>query len=345
MIYPIEFFNTVAEVRRIQLEPEKNVMVTVGPGSYWVSGTLEYGNKECHVLIGRYSSLAHRVAFEIGYNHDYHRVTTYPFNDLSIDDGQTHADKANKNQIIIGNDVWLGCDVKIMGGVRIGNGAVIGAGAVVAKDIPPYAVAVGNPVRVIKYRFSDEIIDKLQKIKWWNWEYNKIQSNFSLMEDVEAFCDKFYPEVEDNIVYGEISEYLSNLHDAGWKLYLLSADFAEKFSVWKSVIDQYMEYFTADDKVALLLEISPGNEAIKGLNEIRTKLSIDGESAPLINSYEKCGDGVSFDVLPYVDCYITNRVDISSQYVDYAVNYGVNVISGLDKYIFEKERKKYNTRS
>ncbi len=340
MIYPIEIFNIADEVRRIQLEPEQKVIVTAGPGSYLVSGSLEYGNEGCHVLIGRYSSLAHRITFEVGYNHDYHRVTTYPFDDLSSTDKQNHADKVNKNQVIVGNDVWLGCDVTIMGGVRIGNGAVIGAGAVVAKDIPPYAVVVGNPARVIKYRFSDEIIDKLQKIKWWNWEKQKIQSNFSLMEDVEAFCDKFYPEVEDNIVSSKVSEELANLHYAGWKLYLLSADFTGNFPVWKSVINQYIDYFTADDKVALLLEVSSGDEAIKGLDEIRTQLSLAGDSAPLISSYQKCTEGISFEVLPYVDCYITNRDDISSQYVDYAVNYGVNVISGLDKYIFEKERGK-----
>ena len=60
-----------------------------------------------------------------------------------------------------------------MGGVRIGNGAVIGARAIVAKNVPPYAVAVGNQARVIKYRFPQEIIDKLQKIKWWNWPDEK----------------------------------------------------------------------------------------------------------------------------------------------------------------------------
>ena len=76
-----------------------------------------------------------------------------------------------------------------MGGVRIGNGAVIGARAIVAKNVPPYAVAVGNQARVIKYRFPQEIIDKLQKIKWWNWSDEKILSLLSELKGVRRFVD------------------------------------------------------------------------------------------------------------------------------------------------------------
>lgn len=70
-------------------------------------------------------------------------------------------------QISIGNDVFIGMNVTILDGVSIGDGAVIGAGAVVSKDIPPYAIAVGNPIKVIKYRFTDDIINRLLSIKWW----------------------------------------------------------------------------------------------------------------------------------------------------------------------------------
>ena len=64
--------------------------------------------------------------------------------------------------------------MRILGGVKIGNGAVIGTGAVVAKNIPPYAIAVGNPARVIKYRFDEETIKKLLAVKWWNWDLKKL---------------------------------------------------------------------------------------------------------------------------------------------------------------------------
>lgn len=82
----------------------------------------------------------------------------------------------------IGNDVWIGSNSTILGGVKVGDGAVIGAGAVVTKDIPPYAVAVGVPAKVIKYRFSQEKIDQLLKIAWWNWTDEQIIENKEMFE-------------------------------------------------------------------------------------------------------------------------------------------------------------------
>lgn len=334
MMIPVKYSNFEAKVRKLSLTASKQHFLTFGPGSYFVEGRLDFGNDKCHLLVGRYSSLAHRLVFEVGMNHDYHETTTYPFYNLSVGDGQTHAAKANKNQAIIGNDVWIGYGVTIFGGVRIGNGAVIGAGAVVAKDIPAYAIAVGNPAKVIKYRFSKDIIEKLQKIKWWNWPEEKIKENLILMRDVEAFCDKFYPQSEMEIQSSDLSKQLEQLHNDGWKLYLMSADFASEWPAWESIVEQYLDSFTAKDKVALVLEVAGENRIDQGISSITRKLDVMGESAPLIISYEKENEGVSLDVLPYIDCYIINREDISSQYIDYADTYDVKVMSGLDRYIF-----------
>lgn len=79
--------------------------------------------------------------------------------------------------IIIGNDVWIGANVLIMDGVKIGNGAIIGAHSLVVKNVPDYAIIAGVPGKVIKYRFSDEIIAELNKINWWDWEKEKIIRN------------------------------------------------------------------------------------------------------------------------------------------------------------------------
>jgi len=86
--------------------------------------------------------------------------------------------------------------VTILSGVKIGDGAVLGAGAVVTKDIPSYAIVVGNPGRIIKYRFSPETIQKLLKIQWWNWSKEKIQKNIYklLSPNVEEFINKFYQD-------------------------------------------------------------------------------------------------------------------------------------------------------
>jgi virginiamycin A acetyltransferase len=92
-----------------------------------------------------------------------------------------------RKRIKIGNDVFIGANVTILDGVTIGNGAVIGAGAVVSKDIPPYAIAVGVPIKVIKYRFDEAIISKLLEIEWWNYsldELKEIEQNFF---DVERY--------------------------------------------------------------------------------------------------------------------------------------------------------------
>lgn len=82
-----------------------------------------------------------------------------------------------KGDTIVGNDVWFGQNVTVMPGVHIGDGAIIGANSVVASDIPPYAVAVGNPARVVKKRFDDETISKLLDLKWWDWDIEKISDN------------------------------------------------------------------------------------------------------------------------------------------------------------------------
>lgn len=75
---------------------------------------------------------------------------------------------------MIGNDVWIGREAKILPGVKVGDGAIIGAYAVVAKDVPAYCVAVGNPARVVKKRFDDDIIALLEKVQWWNWPIEDI---------------------------------------------------------------------------------------------------------------------------------------------------------------------------
>ncbi|MBO5552095.1 MAG: CatB-related O-acetyltransferase [Lachnospiraceae bacterium] len=87
----------------------------------------------------------------------------------------------------IGSDVWLGNDVRIMGGVKIGDGAVVGTGALVTKDIPPYSINVGVPAKTIKYRFTEEQIEKLLTSKWWEKDEQWINSNIDRFSDVEVF--------------------------------------------------------------------------------------------------------------------------------------------------------------
>ena len=88
----------------------------------------------------------------------------------------------NKDKLKIGNDVWIGSHVLVNGGVHIGNGACIGAGAVVVKDVPPYAIVGGVPAKIIRYRFSEDIITKLQGLQWWDMPEEKLKENINLFQ-------------------------------------------------------------------------------------------------------------------------------------------------------------------
>lgn len=91
----------------------------------------------------------------------------------------------------IGNDVFIGANVTVLDGVTIGDGAVIGAGAVVSKDIPPYAIAVGCPIRIVRYRMTEEQIAAMQRIQWWNWDDDRLQEVEKMFEDTDGFIEKW----------------------------------------------------------------------------------------------------------------------------------------------------------
>ena len=103
----------------------------------------------------------------------------------------SNTDKIEERKpISIGNDVFIGANVTVLDGVTIGDGAIIGAGAVVSKYIPPYAIAVGCPIKIIRYRFDEEKIKALRKIEWWNFDEEKLKQVEKLFFDVELFIQK-----------------------------------------------------------------------------------------------------------------------------------------------------------
>lgn len=137
----------------------------MGAGSYGNPLILRYGGT-AKVTIGNYCSIADQVVILVEAEHHTEWVGTSPH--------LSPAPVATKGNVTIGHDVWIGYRTMILSGVTIGNGAVIGAGAVVAGDIPPYAIAVGNPARVARYRFAPDVIAKLETIRWWNWPPERI---------------------------------------------------------------------------------------------------------------------------------------------------------------------------
>lgn len=150
----------------------KKFILNWGEGSYGLPRINCY-DQVSRLHVGRYCSIAANVSILLGANHKLNCITTYPY--CKINKSKTLEDSSEKGDVVIGDDVWVGFGALIIGPVVIGNGAIIGAGAVVVEDIPPYSVAVGVPAKVVKYRFSDDNIKELLKIKWWDWEILEIE--------------------------------------------------------------------------------------------------------------------------------------------------------------------------
>jgi virginiamycin A acetyltransferase len=133
------------------------------------------------VTIGNFCSIARNVSIQ-EYNHCSNRLTSY-FVLHNIFGESIKNDIESKGAIEIGHDVWIGAQCVILSGSKIGNGAIIAANSVVTGTIPDFAIAGGSPAKVIKYRFSDEVISELKKLQWWNWSIDRIRRNRHLFEN------------------------------------------------------------------------------------------------------------------------------------------------------------------
>jgi virginiamycin A acetyltransferase len=135
------------------------------------------------LLIGRFCSIAAEVRFIMnGGNHPTNWITTYPFPIFGRGWEVAQPDAwPNRGDTRVGNDVWIGYGALIMPGVTIGDGAIIATGSVVTKNIPPYAIAGGNPASVIRYRFDERAIERLLKLRWWDWPIERITAHVRLI--------------------------------------------------------------------------------------------------------------------------------------------------------------------
>lgn len=157
----------------------------VGAFSY-ISANTDVENAE----IGKFCSISDHCRIGMG-GHNINQLSTSPIfteahNATKYQWITKDINAAPVNKAIIGNDVLIGSHALILGGVSVGNGAVVAAGAVVTKDVPPYAVVGGVPAKVIKYRFSQDMIEKLQKVQWWDWTEDKLRSKIELFQSFDV---------------------------------------------------------------------------------------------------------------------------------------------------------------
>ena len=190
-VYPNEDIKQVVFVKNVVSRPN----IVVGEYTYYddAGGAENFEDHVTHhydflgdkLVIGKFCAIARGIEFVMnGANHRMGGITTYPFNIMGggwEKFAPGIGDLPFKVDTVIGNDVWIGQNVTVMPGVHIGDGAIVGANSVVAKDVPPYCIAVGNPCRVVRKRFDDETIAFLLDLKWWDWDAEKIFGNMELL--------------------------------------------------------------------------------------------------------------------------------------------------------------------
>ena len=201
--YPVRSHKTLSELPTIH--PSSRIYASkigswtdIGPNCSLVETTLDdysYLAGDAQIIysqIGKFCSIASHVRINPG-NHPMDRVTqhhmTYRRVEYSFDTTDDEAFFAwrRESPCVIGNDVWIGHGAVIMPGVTIGTGAVIGSAAVVTHDVAPYTIAVGVPARPIKKRFNDEVIEKLLRSAWWDWDRATLEKRFHELSNLNLF--------------------------------------------------------------------------------------------------------------------------------------------------------------
>lgn len=183
---------------RISLKDGNNLHnVVAGKHSYGVINALMHSATGEKLYIGNFCSIAPNVLFVVASDHGYKGLSTFPF---KVYIAGEKAEALSKGDIVLKDDVWIGANSTILSGVTINQGAIVAAGSVVTKDVPAYAIVGGNPARVIKYRFSEQIIQKLLKIDFSKLSDEMVLNNLQTLyteiteENVDEILDRLFKD-------------------------------------------------------------------------------------------------------------------------------------------------------
>lgn len=284
-----------------------------------------YEGRHC-IAVGKSCSLATGIVFMIDLNHNYNSV----FQGVlpSITNTRQFMTAPRKASIIIQNDVWVGYGVTIMAGVTLHNGCVVAAGSVVTKDVPPYAIVGGNPAKIIRYRFDQEVIDGLQKIAWWDWPNEwKTQRREDFVRPVEEFVGKYLPLADECPLPADNSAEMFS----GRKVVLFVPDVKEPHPVYPDVLRQY---FAVDrPNVELLLYLPQEDSDERSVKEIEHILSQYEDR----DSYVTLQVGTTMDervLMRDASYFVTTRSRPTVYRTCLADSFRTKILYGTDKPIF-----------
>lgn len=280
------------------------------------------------VYLGRYSSVGDNLNIICDMNHDFKAVYMGAIpefaeesDDPRVRYGQSVGSLKREGMTVIGNDVWIGNNVTIISDVVIGNGAVIGAGSMITKDIPPYTIWAGNPARQIGQRFSQDIIDKLMSISWWEYKPEKLlEIKADMKGDVEAFANKYCSE-EQRVNKLEREKYIAFV------------DMESDYPTFCDVVEKFYEKYRGTEN-SLLLYYHNNDEkeknAAESVAEIIEDLSNDSKIV-----LEEISADKDEEVIKAADVFILGRDLRNIDRISYAMKHGTRIISGVDRPMFK----------
>ncbi len=300
---------------------------------------IHFGDDLYNLQIGKYTSLAEDILLIIDMDHDFSAVCQgWQVSELrhkSFEGVVRNNVKQRKGEIIIGNDCWIGTGATIMNGVIIHDGAVVAANSVVTKDVPPYAIVGGNPAKVIKKRFADEIVEKLKWIRWWDWNEEKVLSAGSgLLSDAEVFVKEYYEESREQIIQKSERDPFFTRTVQNEKVFSYIVDYESPIASYPEIIKAFCtKFFKTNNQLVLYFpaHLTEKNKAVDVVINELEKYKDAECSVSLVYDDRAVIDSI----IKNCDSYITSRSTVNVRAVGLAELFGKEIVSGFNLPIWE----------